>query len=231
MGDDDTHERPEHYRRHLPHWQPGGAVLFVTYRLADSLPAEVLIDLREQRARLIQEPMRRNESCDERRVRIDKQMLAHFDDRLVGAPSPKWLANRDVAAVVHTSLKYWDGERYLLRRYVIMPNHVHMLIEPLPERPLGQASGLSHESAANGETTYFPLPLILRSIKGFTAREANKVLARSGRFWQDESYDRWARNEAEVLRIANYIDANPVRAGLCNYPHEWEWSSAYEEEA
>ena len=63
----------------------------------------------------------------------------------------------------------------------------------------------------------------------YTARKANRLLGRTGAFWQDECYDHWARTDAENARIRAYIDANPVEAGLCTHAHEWKWSSAHEE--
>ena len=69
---------------------------------------------------------------------------------------------------------------------------------------------------------------MLQSVKGFTARQANLILGRTGeRFWQAESYDRWVRNEAEFDRISRYIEENPVKAGLVSSAEEYQWSSAY----
>jgi putative transposase len=93
---------------------------------------------------------------------------------------------------------------YELSAWVVMPNHVHLLI--LPE---------------------VALPQITRWIKGRTAREANLVLRRVGQpFWQHESYDHWVRNEKEFQRIAAYVEENPVSAGLAATPEDWPWSSA-----
>ncbi|MGA8598490.1 MAG: hypothetical protein WB676_27550 [Bryobacteraceae bacterium] len=65
-------------------------------------------------------------------------------------------------------------------------------------------------------------------MKGYTAREANRVLRRTGEpFWQCESYDRWIRNQQELERVWKYIEHNPVRAGLVVNPEEYRWSSAY----
>jgi REP element-mobilizing transposase RayT len=86
-----------------------------------------------------------------------------------------------------------------------MPNHVHLLVTPLRD-----------------------LPEIMRSLKRHTAREANKVLGLTGHtFWQDESYDRFVRNDQEFGRIVAYIEMNPVRAGLCFAPEEFPYSSAW----
>jgi len=88
-----------------------------------------------------------------------------------------------------------------------MANHVHVLLFPLisPSR-------------------------LLKSLKGFTARQANRLLNRTGEpFWQKESYDHWVRNEAEWNRIAAYIEENPVRAGSASTAQDYPWSSAHEQ--
>jgi len=93
--------------------------------------------------------------------------------------------------------------QYLLHAYVVMPNHVHLLI-----------------------TTRFPLSRIMRGIKGVSARDANRILGRHEKaFWQDESYDHWVRDEAEFGKIRFYIEYNPVGAGLVKQPEDWKWSS------
>jgi hypothetical protein len=85
-----------------------------------------------------------------------------------------------------------------------MANHVHVLLLPL-----------------------VPPSRLLKSLKGSTAREANRLLGRTGEpFWQRESYDHWVRDEAEWNRIAAYIQNNPVKAGLVARAEEYPWSSA-----
>ncbi len=86
-----------------------------------------------------------------------------------------------------------------------MMNHVHILIEP-----------------------HADIPAITRRVKSFSAKQANEILERTGeRFWQDESYDRWVRCPKEFGKIVQYIEFNPVAAGLVERPEDWPWSSAY----
>lgn len=73
-----------------------------------------------------------------------------------------------------------------------------------------------------------PLSSIMHSLKSYTASQANRILDRTGRFWQHESYDHWVRDLDELERIADYIRLNPVRAGLCALPTDWTFSSTYE---
>ncbi len=130
-----------------------------------------------------------------------------FDEQLDRAAyGPTWLREPAVADLVVNALWYGDEELnlYRLSRYVVMSNHVHMLFWP-----------------------QVLLPRITRTIKGFTAREANRLLGRIGMpFWQAESFDHWVRNEGEFNRIAHYIEQNPVKAGLVKSAEDWPWSSA-----
>ena len=104
-----------------------------------------------------------------------------------------WLRNPELSAIVENALRHFDGDRYLLGSYVIMPNHVHVLVRPTMEHKL---------------------PDILQSWKSFTAKEANKSLGRSGGFWQDESFDHIVRDEQQLQKFSRYIEENPLKAGL-----------------
>jgi putative transposase len=171
------------YRRRLPHIHPDGAFLFVTWRLHGSLPVAQpdVIHLTPGHA------------------------FAAEDRALDRAPGPRWLSDSRVARlVVETILTLENDTLYELSAWVVMPNHVHLLVLPK-----------------------VAMPRITHWIKGGTARQANLVLGRSGEpFWQHESYDHWARNEREFNRIAAYIERNPVSAGLAAEPEDWPWSSA-----
>jgi putative DNA methylase len=140
---------------------------------------------------------------------------------------------------VITNLFHHDGKLYMLLSFVVMPNHVHVLLRPLQEGmdPLvgdqteDTAQAQDQEQAGKPAPQYVPLRRITQSLKGYTAREANRLLQRTGlTFWQDESYDHWARDESEIERIALYIESDPVRAGLTASPEQWRWSSAWERE-
>ena len=107
--------------------------------------------------------------------------------------------------MVAEAIRYRDARRYRLHSYVVMPNHVHMLITPQIE-----------------------VSKLMQSLKRFTARRANRMLSLTGQpFWQDESYDRLVRDQKEFERIASYIERNPVTAGLATAPEEFPWSSAW----
>ena len=95
-------------------------------------------------------------------------------------------------------------EHYTLHAFVVMPNHVHLLVAP-----------------------QVALCKLTKSLKGITAKRANAMLALTGSsFWQEESYDHLVRSEAEFENIRRYIEENPVRAGLATTAGQYRWSSA-----
>ena len=129
-------------------------------------------------------------------------------DRLLdlGASGPSFLRRPEIAEIVVAAMHDGDQRfhRYQLHSYVVMPNHVHLLVTP------------------RVVATRW-----LASLKGFTAYRANELLRRHGQaFWQEESYDHLIRTEAEFDRIRCYIENNPVAAGLVAETQEHPWSSA-----
>jgi putative transposase len=162
-----------YYERRLPHWLPRGKDIFLTWRLHGSLPKNRFV-------------LPSGLTSGQAFACIDRLL-----DRASYGPS--WLRRPEVARCVADSLHYAaeDLRHYDLHAYVVMPNHVHMLITP-----------------------WAAVAKITHSLKGYTAREANLLLDRTGLpFWQHESYDHWVR-EGEFERIRRYIELNPVRAGL-----------------
>ena len=182
--------RKEFYHRRLPHWHPDEALVFVTWRLFGSLPR------RRPRAALEGESQ---ETAGQTFHRVDREI-----DR--AAFGPVWLRKAPIASMIVKTLLAGQNERrfYLLRAFVIMPNHIHLVLLPKVQ-----------------------MAVILRWVKGSTARRANQILGRTGQpFWQDESYDHWIRNESELQRIVRYIHRNPVAAGLVSCEADWPWSTA-----
>jgi REP element-mobilizing transposase RayT len=125
-------------------------------------------------------------------------------DRLLdqARTGPSYLRRPEIAQVVVDSLLFCGEKMYDLHSYVVMPNHVHLLITPQIE-----------------------VSKITQSLKRSTARTANRVLGLTGPFWQDESYDRLMRDQPEFDRIRHYIEWNPVKAGLASSPDQYPWSS------
>jgi len=204
-------------RRNLPHWRRDGSVYWVTFRLADSLPQTKLAELRSEKAAWLQ----RNPEPWTLRQQRDHE--AQFDERL-----QQWLdagygccalAQSNIREVLRGCLTRFDGDRFHLHAAVIMPNHVHALIQPRAERDTGIPAGESISGAQTGMSVS-PLSRLLKGIKGASARAANQLLQQTGPFWMDESYDRIVRDMEEYHRLTDYIRANPTKAGLPGH-HYW----------
>ena len=184
----------EKSRRHLPHWQQEGCTYFITFRLADSMPAAELVRLREDLDAWKQqhpEPW-------------DYKTYQEYQARFHEGPE-KWLdeghgacllARSELREIVANALHHFDGERYILDDYVIMPNHVHVLIKPLASHDL---SGILH------------------SWKSFTAKESNKAISQTGSLWQAESYDRIVRDWGNLIDTRAYIQRNPLKLEAGTY--------------
>jgi REP element-mobilizing transposase RayT len=199
-----------HTRGYLPHVKRDGASYFITFRLADSLPKEVLLGFERERVERLH---RLNDfkklgeaiSDSEQEIARDLQRKIHrYLDKGRGACH---LSRPDIAVLVRDAMVHFHGNRYLLHEWVVMPNHVHAIVWPMTNHVLSD---------------------ILKTWKQFTSRRAKKILEMRDKepFWQTEFYDHWIREEAEKARISRYIRNNPVTAGLCALPEEWRWSSA-----
>lgn len=213
-------------RRNLPHWYMPAATHFITFRLADSLPRVVLDDLREQKSRLMKRRIA-GHSEGAHRESVHKRLFTMYDDALARHRDVNWLADPRVAALVRRSLHFWNGTKYGLLAYCIMPNHVHLLARPFDAVPTTETDWDQMEpgECANRHS---PMSKMMHSLKSYTAHEANKILGRTGPFWQHESYDHWVRDDDELERIVQYIAANPVAAGLVARPVDYYWCSAHE---
>jgi REP element-mobilizing transposase RayT len=173
-----------YYERRLPHWDPEDAAMFITWRLHGSFPAP--------------EP-------EWERLPPGKRFAAE-DIALAKATGPHYLRQPAIAEVIADALHYGAETLHLydLHAWVIMSNHVHILINP-----------------------HAPIPRITRAIKSYSAKHANIVLGRTGQpFWALESYDRWVRGPEEFEKIVRYIEFNPLKAGVVSAPEEYRWSSA-----
>jgi REP element-mobilizing transposase RayT len=197
-----------HSRNVLPHLKREGASYFVTFRLAGTLPKDVVLRLKSEREAIISQaqvakrPLTWHEQEELFRwysSRVDKHLDAGLGDC--------WLTRPEVASIVAGAIQFHARQRFDLHAWVLMPNHVHAVLRPHPNWTLSQ---------------------ILKSWKGFTAREANRLLKRTGMtFWQVESFDHLVRDDDDLHRCCHYTTTNPVTARLCQRPEEWPWSSAH----
>ncbi len=181
-----------HSRRYLPHLNGGEILQMVTFREEGSLPRP-LVDYWRRRLE------------DKRTDDEIAAYLASVESYLDSSDKPSFLARPDIAAIVQQALLHFDGVRYHLLAWVVMPNHVHVILQPLSPHDLTS---------------------IVQSWKGWSAREANRALGRRGRFWSVDYFDRYIRDDEHLARATDYLEMNPVRAGLRRSPEEWQWSSA-----
>ena len=187
-----------HSRGYLPHWEAADGIYFITFRLADSLPREVVESLKRQREE-IEQKRRRDRG---RLSLIDRQEISRLyslrvDHYLDAGSGECELRDPRAARIVVDALRFFDETRYQLKSFCVMPNHVHVIMRP---------------------TGDWLLKRILFSWKSYTSHEINKVLGRKGQLWQEEYYDHLIRDEQELLELTDYVANTPVKAGLVDWP-------------
>jgi REP element-mobilizing transposase RayT len=195
---DDPHQKELreagwHSRGYLPHFDGRAMPQFITFHLADSIPLKVIQRWREELKSL---------KYEQERIILQRRIERYLDQGYGEA----FLKVRNVAQMVQDALLRFDGSRYNLFSWVVMPNHVHSLMTRFEE---------------------FELSDILHSLKSFTSHEANRMLQRKGQFWIEDYFDRYIRNAEHFEKTVKYIENNPVRAGLCLEPGDWPYSSAW----
>ena len=203
-------------RRHLPHWDVPGATYFVTVCLHGSIPAAGLREIKEYRDELDGRPRPPSQTEVEWERRKDKLVFAKLDEMLDNRPAVRILERREVATIVRDSIFHFANQRYRLLSYVIMPSHMHWVFQPISEW------------CASLPADRTPREVIMHSLKSYTGSRCNEVLHSAGQFWQQESYDHWVRDDEELARIIDYVEQNPVKAGLAATPSEYEMSSAHD---
>jgi REP element-mobilizing transposase RayT len=181
------------YTRNLPHWRQEGATYFVTFRLGDSLPAERLAELEALR----QQWEHRHPNLRSKEVweKLAKTTLARLEQWLDEGSGSCVLREGPAAAEVERTLRHYDGEQYELAAYVVMPNHVHLLVRPFSDK-------------------LHPLERLEQAWKSNSARAINRQHATEGALWQAESFDRMVRDEEHLWKCLQYIGSNSRRAGL-----------------
>jgi REP element-mobilizing transposase RayT len=187
-----------HSRGYLPHFESSEATQHVTFHLADSLPQSVLPHL-EAEMKTISATKR----DAERRKRLDAWIDAGHGSCILRKPA--------IADMVQESLLAFDSQRYHLFAWVIMPNHVHVLFQPIQ---------------------VWTVANIVASWKKFTARKICGIRRSggdesSGPVWHREYWDRYIRDQSHFEQAVEYIHLNPVKAGLVAAARDWRWSSAY----
>jgi REP element-mobilizing transposase RayT len=176
------------HRGKLPHWRQEGAIYFVTFHLADSLPQTKLDWLRREKElwlRLNPEP-----HTDGQKREYHERFTQTVDRWLDAGYGRCILARPDCKAIMEASLLHFDGVRYDLGEFVVMPNHVHAIVAPIGEHQLSQ---------------------ILHTWKSFTAHQFGRVMTSPGRIWHRESFDHIVRSAEHLAKFEAYIRSNPKR--------------------
>jgi putative transposase len=196
--------------RRLPHWSQAGTISFLTWRTWDSVPESVAAEFLKERARWLADHGVNPNAADWRERLAALPPPARFE--FASAFSDRWqsvlddcrgscpLRAPELAELVATSLRHFDGTRYRLTDFVVMPNHVHLLVAfPDETAMLAQCESWKH----------------------FTAVRLNKKLGRTGRFWQTDGFDHLVRSEDQLSALKQYIADNPWRAGLHTGEYVW----------
>ncbi|HEX7831858.1 MAG TPA: transposase [Thermoanaerobaculia bacterium] len=177
-------------RGYLPHWEVPGATYAVTIRLADSLPRAIVDRLRDEH-RALARVLTRAELRE--RVETDLERELHYGAGIACMNDPR------VADIVASAFTHFDGLRYRLVAWCVMPNHAHIVFTPM---------------AAD-------ITSIVHSWKSYTSNAVNALLGREGRLWQPEYFDRIIRDERHLTDAVSYVLDNPIKAGL----RDWKWTS------
>ncbi|MFP4068843.1 MAG: REP-associated tyrosine transposase [Opitutales bacterium] len=194
----DPVETAHRWRHRLPHWEVKGKAHFITIRCHGSLPEPVCRKVAE-----IEKSLAATEPRSEEYARLQRQYfltVEKYIDRGMGfAP----FHDDSACRILMDSFGPLQASGWVLIESVVMPNHVHFICLP--------------------ETSALPMKEAIKQFKGRSARLVNQRLGRSGRFWQEDWFDRWMRNERELARCIDYLRRNPVKAKLASDWKQYPW--------
>ncbi|MFT3742385.1 MAG: transposase [Gammaproteobacteria bacterium] len=177
-----------HSRRSIPHYDPGYGYQMITYRLADALPRHVVQEIFNNKTH------EKHKLSD-----VEKYLDRHYGSCILSKP--------EIAQIVIDNWHWFDEQRYKLHAFVVMPNHVHLLIRVF------EGNALSH---------------IIHGWKSYTANRIKQFVRAPTTIWQADYWDRFIRDQDHFNRVVEYIHYNPVKAGICEKPSYWPYSSAFE---
>ena len=197
------HDKTLITERKLPHWAQDGAVVFITWRTRDSMPHNVVDQWRRERNWWLMEhgidatvagwKARVQDLTAEEMAEYHERFTTRWHEELDACHGACVLRQGEVAGIVRRSLLHFHGDRYEMLDFVIMPNHLHMLVcFPDKAHMLAQCESWKH----------------------YTGVRINKRLEQQGKFWQSDAFDHLVRHEGQFQRLRQYIAENPVKARL-----------------
>ncbi len=202
-----------YHKRNLPHYYPHGEKIFVTFRLANTIPQNLLVEWIEQYQNELNNIKAPTNSAEHLQLRDDigKRHFGRYDKYLDQESDILYLQQPEIAEIVKEALLYYENNLYKTLAYCIMPNHVHWVFDTSIQlnKPVDEYKNLS---------------IFMKSIKGYTGKKCNEVLGKTGGFWQTESYDRVIRSDKELENIINYVLNNPVKAKLVENSRDWVYN-------
>jgi putative transposase len=184
-------------RGYIPHFEQPNLIQLITFRLYDAVPEDLILKWKNELS-WVEKIL----ADDPRQVALRKK-IEKYEDSCHGVC---WLRDKHIAAIVEKALLHFDGDRYYIIAWCIMPNHAHALIE------IRQGNSLAG---------------IMHSWKSYTSHQANRFLRRSGEFWFREYHDRFIRDDEHLAQAIEYVENNPVKAHLVFSKEQWRWSSAW----
>jgi len=195
-----------HYWSHGPHYQFRESIVFITWRVAGTLPAH-LLDMFQQ---LKVTETELETISDLNRIKAENARLfrlyQEYDQELVKWQTPGFSLNDEAfAAILTNAFHFHASKKYELHAYCVMSNHGHLLIR----------------AGKHGNGDYYHIADLIRALKRYTAYQINKLLGKSGKFWDDYYFDRIIRNERNYAAVVEYILNNPVTAGLVSKSEDW----------
>ncbi len=179
------------HTRNLPHWQQPGVLVFLTWRLVDSLPSLLLASWQAERTIWFAKHPPPWDAVTEAAYR--RRFPARIEQWLDAGHGSCALRDPGCSSPVEAALRHFDGQHYALDSFVVMPNHVHLIVRLNPD---------------------LTLPEIVKSWKSFTAREINRERGNTGNLWQEGYWDRLVRDASHLFRCRDYIRRNPEKAHL-----------------
>ncbi len=217
--------------RHRPHIHPPDSILFVTYRLAGSIPRATVREYKAKKEWLagqlsiVSNEARKRDTPESKRwleqvENFNRDWFVKFEDFMHKANNgPMWMKDERVAEAVAVSLQKLNGDAYRLDAHCVMSNHVHAVFKPiLSQRELRES--LDDDGRPIFTSEHPSLSRIMQSLKGGSSRECNRILSRTGQFWEHESFDRVVR-ASNFYQTIKYVLNNPVKAGLAREWREW----------